>query len=508
MRLRSFRLKLALASAALSGLVLAGFGSLAWTLLYRERLGALDRALFLTGERIAQRVDDRVDWERFRGSMQVVFGQADDRERILLFEDWEGRELFRSDNWPASLSLERLQAESKVPQSWRPPSRSPPPPPLAPPRPGGPPPGVRAGPRWRLRLLRPGLLRWQPPPEVTHWASFTVHAEGTPWRIGVCANPQLRLFLGANLDDFNAGVNRMLAAFAFSSGAALLLVLAGGWLLASRALRPINTITATAERITAQGLDQRIPEGRADRELARLTRVINDMLDRLHKSFQQAVRFSADASHELKTPLTVMQGQIEESIRRLAPGSEDQQALAALLEEVQHLKNITRRLLLLSRADAGQLALAREAFDLGAELAPLWEDACAQAEAPGLRMEAAIEPGLVVEADRGLVRMCVQNLLDNAIRYNEPEGFVSCTLCGDGPEARLTVCNAGPGIRPEDRHRLFDRFFRGSAARAGGGEGAGLGLALAREIARAHGGDLVLAESGPGRTCFLLRLPR
>ena len=150
--------------------------------------------------------------------------------------------------------------------------------------------------------------------------------------------------------------------------AALLLVGGGGWLVAGRALRPLKTIAQTAERVTARGLDQRIPVSDEDPEISRLIQVLNGMMDRLEASFNQATRFSADASHELKTPLAIMQGELENAVQAAEPGSPAQQVFSNLLEETQRLKTITRGLLLLAQADAGRLKLALEDVDLSIRL--------------------------------------------------------------------------------------------------------------------------------------------
>ena len=164
---------------------------------------------------------------------------------------------------------------------------------------------------------------------------------------------RMTIMVGVNLAGFYEDTARYRWAFLAIVPLALLLLAGGGWLIAVRALRPVSLITNTAERITARALDQRIPQVNADRELARLVEVINGMLDRLEKSFSQAVRFSADAAHELQTPLTILQGELDYALQHAPDGSEEQQRYSGLLEEVQRLKAIVQKLLILARADAG-----------------------------------------------------------------------------------------------------------------------------------------------------------
>jgi signal transduction histidine kinase len=210
----------------------------------------------------------------------------------------------------------------------------------------------------------------------------------------------------------------------------------------------------------------------------------------------------------LKTPLAIMQGELENALQAAAPGSAEQQLFSNLLEETQRLKTITRSLLLLAQADAGQLKLALEPVDLSAELEAMIEDARVLAADSRLHFDVELQPKVCVEADRALLHTATFNLIVNAIKYNEPDGKISLTLTAADNHAVLTVCNAGPGIPAEDQPRIFDRFYRVGRAGRPGVDGIGLGLSLAREIVRAHEGELALKESRAGRTCFEMRIGR
>jgi heavy metal sensor kinase len=288
---------------------------------------------------------------------------------------------------------------------------------------------------------------------------------------------------------------------------ALLLLATAGWLLAGQALRPVKVLTKVAGGITAQGLDQRVQAGGADQEFQALIDVINGMLNRLENSFGQAARFSADAAHELKTPLTILQGQLNQALHSAPAGSDEQRTYADLLEEVQRLKSIVRKLLLLAQSDAGRLRLSLESVDLTAEIEALCEDA--PVLAPGVTLQADLSPHVSVMADPDLIRQVLQNLLSNAIKYNRDGGAIECHLRQDGAAVHFTLANttdSGAGI---DRERLFDRFYRGDPSRNRKVDGSGLGLSLAREISRAHGGDLILepGETRTGWIAFRLTLP-
>jgi len=311
--------------------------------------------------------------------------------------------------------------------------------------------------------------------------------------------------IAVSLQPLAEMLHRLQTAMLAAAVPGLLLIAAAGGFLASRAMRPVAALTRTAERITAQDLSRRIPTTRQAQEFQRLTEVFNDMLNRLEKSFQQATRFSADAAHELKTPLTILQGQLEESLRSAEDGSELQKLCAGLLEEVQRLKNIVRKLLLLSLADAGELKIHLESIDLSQLIESTIEDA--RILAPALHIESSIAPGAAVAADPDLLGQVLQNLVSNAIKYNTDGGLVRMELSRDANMFRLAVTNSGEPIPGEAQARLFERFYRGDPSRSKAVEGVGLGLSLAREIARAHGGDLVLAGSDASGTTFELRLP-
>ncbi|MCX8107482.1 MAG: HAMP domain-containing histidine kinase, partial [Verrucomicrobiae bacterium] len=254
-------------------------------------------------------------------------------------------------------------------------------------------------------------------------------------------------------------------------------------------------------------LDQRIPPASESPEIDRLIGVLNRMMDRLQVSFEQAIRFSADASHELKTPLAIMQGELENALQTATPGTPHQKLLTNLLEETQRMKNTLRSLLLLAQADAGRIPLSAEHFNLAEELNAILEDTRVICHDHSLAIEVSIVPEATVCADRGLIRMAILNLLDNAVKYNEAGGKISVHLTNENRRAFLRVGNTGPGISPADQPRVFGRFFRGTAAGHVQKQGSGLGLSLAREIAVAHGGDLRLVESRAGWTCFELVLP-
>lgn len=351
--------------------------------------------------------------------------------------------------------------------------------------------------------LPPGL-RVRPPLDPPEW--FTLPAAGKRWRLAVFTAPERRLVLGIDLGVVDDTMGAVRNGFFLALPVALVLIALGAWFLSDRALRPLRRLSGSIRRITAQGLSERVASAREDREFEELITVFNAMLERLERGFLQASRFSADAAHELKTPLAILQGEIERALQQVEPGSAIQATLGGLLAEVRRLSAISRKLLLLAQADAGGLRVHRQTFDLSRALSELADDA--RLLAPNISVREAIAPGLSLRADPDLLRQLLQNLISNAIKYNLPAGWVEIAARSAGSHLEVAISNASPGIAVADRERIFERFFRADPSRSRQREGVGLGLALAREIARAHDGDLRLAASAERETRFVLVLPR
>ena len=343
-------------------------------------------------------------------------------------------------------------------------------------------------------------------PRIKKKPSFaTVKTPSGVWRTGVMGSDRITIMVGINMAGFYEDAARYRRAFWGTVPIALLLLAGGGWIIARRALKPVAMITRTAEGMTVRALDQRIPLIDADGELSRLVEVINGMLDRLEKSFGQAVRFSADAAHELQTPLTILQGELDDAVQHAPVGSEEQQRYSGLLEEVQRLKGIVQKLLILARADAGRLDLRFVAMDLSAMIEVAAEDAGAMA--PHLRIEKQIVPGVIVKGDPDLMGQAIRNLTSNAVKYNHDNGFIRFKVSLHENKAHLTISNTGTPIPEKDREKIFDRFYRVDPSRSKTVPGSGLGLSLAWEIVHAHQGDLRLDSDSGNLISFTLSLP-
>ncbi len=502
----SSRVKIALLSAGISGLVLVVFGVAMWLLICQQRLEAVDREIRTLGSRHPGLFAGRGSFGRLAGSLESTFGEDYTNHIILLAKDNSGRVFYRSPYWPKeiaadnpNLPVEETNRLATADNRRTNDAAAASPTDFGPGRGGG----------WGRGF---GQGRGGPPPNVVFTKAprfFTVKAAGSTWRMGILGNDEMTLTIGLNQQEMEQELNRVRNVFWLTLPVALFLVGLGGWVVAGRALRPLKIIADTAEHFTARGLEQRIPDAGDSPETSRVIQVLNRMMDRLETSFRQATRFSADASHELKTPLTVMQGELESALKSAPPGSAEQQMFSNLLEETQRLKTITSSLLLLAQADAGQLKLSLEPVDLDAELEGMIEDAHVLAADQCLQFDVAVQPQLQIRADRALMHTAMFNLVNNAIKYNEPAGKVWLGL-EKMEEQKLivfTVGNTGSGIPPGDQSKIFNRFYRVDRGKRPGMDGIGLGLSLAREIARAHGGELLLEESRAGKTVFKLTLP-
>ncbi len=500
----SFRTRLAVQTMLVAGVVLAAFGTASWWYARQQLARDLDLRITESARRIWARLTPRTTAAEFTEAMQGI-----PVAMVVIANEESGRVIFTShpalsktpqpflENLPGPALIEAAVVELER-RGVRPPGRDGPPDREGPPDRNGPP-GREPPPR----RVGDGVLRRQVMPEIRDPVFFTVAALDGGWRFGALSNPRFTVFAGRSLHDFHSDVRRAAWWYAAAGAIGLMIAGLGAWWSSARAMRPLDRIVATARHLTASDLDLRIPSGpRDDREFSQLITVLNGMMDRLQTSFQQAARFTADASHELKTPLSVMQVTLHDSLRRGTLGHDELESLA---RECSRLKSITHSLLLLSQADAGKLPLARERYDFSHDIARLVEDAEAICENAGLRCEHEIEPGLHIDADRALMRHVFQNLLSNAVKYNCPNGLLKITLSSCDDHAVFTIANTGPGIPAAAQPRLFERFFRADAARTS--EGAGLGLNIAYELARANGAELRLLESDGEHTRFQVRVP-
>jgi two-component system OmpR family sensor kinase len=333
-------------------------------------------------------------------------------------------------------------------------------------------------------------------------------SQGRRWRVYVLpvAGTHRYVVAAASLDHIDAAVSgyRKLALL-LTIGAALITLLAG-WLLASRALRPVGLLTETAGRIArSRRFSQRVPVLNQQDEMGRMATTFNQMLESLEQAYELQHRFIADASHELRAPLTAIQGNLELLERQpTMPDSDRAEAVHEASREAHRMARLVADLLALARADAGA-SLRKERVELDWVVLEALREARHLAHGQRIEVE-AIEP-VLVQGDGDRLKQLILILLDNAIRYTPANGQIALALRRDAAMARVTVRDSGMGVPPEDLPHVFERFYRADPARARDPGGTGLGLAIAKWIVEQHGGEIEIA-SEPGHGAEVtVRLP-
>lgn len=338
-----------------------------------------------------------------------------------------------------------------------------------------------------------------------------VEAEHGRWRIinRKVPGPESTLVVqvARSLEDYDHEVGELLTVLLVTGPVALATALGGGYFLAGRALGPVDRMTDAAREITAQRLDRRLEVPNPDDEMGRLAWTLNGMIERLERSFREMQRFTADASHELRTPIAVIRTETEVALNKPLDDPEKQSLLSNVLEECQRLTHITEQLLMLSREDAGIGQSPREPLDLAAMSEEVAEVMRPLAAAKHQQLLTETDGRVIVSGDPARLRQVLYNLLDNAIKYTPEGGRVDLSVQPVDSNARLTVRDTGVGISPEHQPHVFERFYRVDKARSRADGGSGLGLSIVESIVTAHGGRVeVLSVPGEGAT-FQIDLP-
>jgi signal transduction histidine kinase len=447
MRRWPLRWKLAFYAAALAVVATLAGAATTWTVMRYSEVAAFDRRLALDAKELFRDIENfEGGWENNRMAIKELFVPLALRERLLEIRGPGGESLYRSPN----LHGPGLDDGTE---------------------------GFHTG-RIDGRSVRMGTFHWQ----------------------------GLTLYVGADMKEVNQIGKDILLGMCAAIPTVLFVILVGGRWVASQALAPVEAIREAASRITVHNLHQRLPVPPTTDEIAGLIAVFNLTLERLQRSFEQAMRFSAEASHHLKTPLSVLRAGIEEILIDPDTPEKQQERADALLHQVHQLTSIAENLLLLARSDAGKLDLQLAEFNLSEVLEGVCDDARALAEPTGLTVEAKLPPHLPLVADRRAVALIMQSLVENAVKYNESNGCICIHASAKNGQVEVIVKNNGEPIPGDLAPQIFERFYR---ARSDGRiPGQGLGLSIAAELARAQGGELQLVRSDRDWTEFRLRLPR
>jgi two-component system OmpR family sensor kinase len=333
--------------------------------------------------------------------------------------------------------------------------------------------------------------------EPVRLISVPVEARGTRFVIQVAGS----------VEDANRAIRSARVLFAVMALALLAVVGTAAAILTKRAFRPIDAVVDEAHRIGEADLRRRLPHPGARDEIGRLVETLNEMLDRIERAFESQRRFTADASHELRSPLSRLRAELEVMLRRPRENVEYEETLRSCLDEAERLSQLTDELLLLARLDAGEARLPTDkvALHTVAEVAIRRMERAAGGRLA--RISIAPSPPVVARVGREPAALVVQNLLENAVKFSPPDSPVTIRLAAEGEEVLLSVSDSGPGISPDELPRVFERFYRGRRARAEAVPGVGLGLALSRAVVEAHGGRLTVESPPGGGATFTVRLP-
>jgi two-component system, OmpR family, heavy metal sensor histidine kinase CusS len=275
--------------------------------------------------------------------------------------------------------------------------------------------------------------------------------------------------------------------------------LGGGYLLARQALAPVERMAATADEITATQLDRRLHEPNPDDELGRLAHTLNGMIARLERSFEEVRRFTADAAHELRTPLAILRNEAEVALRIPRESEQYRECLENMLEEIDHLSRLSEALLFLFRADAGLGAHTGDVLSLDQIVRAVADDIRVVAAEQSLELMVDVLSPCHVLGNAEQLRRLLFHLLDNAIKFTPAGGSIGIRLEGQKGQARVIISDSGIGIAREHLPRIFDRFYRVDSARSRRTGGNGLGLSICKSIAEAHQGSIeVMSQHGNG----------
>lgn len=469
----SFRLRLFLSACGIVMVVVTVVMGMGWTQFMQFETARLDARLCSEARRLAMERFPSEELPRLETDIQVKLQLGSTSQLRLKVISSEASRTYQSQHWEDVMRSLPLH----VPPAPQPNSNSRPPPP----------PGER-------------------PPRPANDCALASFASGDhSWRSAVNIQDDTQAIVAADLSAPRQEIRKaLLGALAIVVPLALALSAAGAVLLSAMMMRPVNRLRDSMRRLTPRDLAQRLPEQGQAKEFRDLIAAYNDMLERLERSFKQASRFSADAAHELKTPLTILRGRIEQALRQ--PEAQGlQMELSALMDEVGRLSAITRKLLLLSQADAGRLEINRDRIDFTELLQAMVADISMVIEDRDLHH--SIAENLVFHGDTVLIQQLLNNLFSNALRYTPPAGTINVRAKRQANQICLEISNTSNYIGDAQRQRFFERFYRVDDSHNRKVDGNGLGLSLAREIAVAHGGNLVLSPTQANIVCLILTLP-
>jgi len=324
---------------------------------------------------------------------------------------------------------------------------------------------------------------------------------------GVLANGSLLMVV---LDEETVwkALHTLFMILALALPIALALAAVGGYVMASRLLKPVAAMAQKADKISAENLSERLPVENPQDEFGKLAEVFNRTLGRLQDAFERLQKFTADASHELRTPLTALQSVGEVALQENLDAEAYRDRIGSMLEETAHLTRLVESLLLLTRADSGRLLLNRKEQNITAIVEKAVDDMRVMAEEKSQRLTTDLAGDIQVSVNEDTFRRALVNILDNAIKYTPQGGALAVRMMERATGIVIEVSDSGPGIAAEHQAKIFDRFYRVDKDRSRDAGGTGLGLAIAKWAVEANGGRLELENRAPHGSTFRIVLPK
>jgi two-component system OmpR family sensor kinase len=310
--------------------------------------------------------------------------------------------------------------------------------------------------------------------------------------------------VGTSLKKIFSTLEDFLTILIFSGPILLLVSVLGGYFILTRVLQPMKAVVKTAQKITTEDLSLRIESKNQKNEIGQLITTLNEMISRLEHSVLQIKQFSIDASHDLKTPLTVIRGEIDIALRKNRPATEYIKTLTSVREEANKLERIIDNLLFLSRIDSRDYQRSFEKIHLDEILLEVFEKTASLANKKGLSYVLEKMERVPIQGDPILLNRLLMNLVDNAIKYTLPGGQVKISLKNTGKKAKFTIQDTGIGIPADSLPFIFNRFYRVDQSRSQPNEGAGLGLSIVKKIADIHQAEIeVHSQLNKGTTVWV-----
>jgi len=324
----------------------------------------------------------------------------------------------------------------------------------------------------------------------------------------VAGNLTLVIQVAEPMDDFLEAVERFRTAMLLGIPVLLLAAAVGGYWMSTRAMRPVQEITQAAQAITPQDLSQRVAVPQTRDELQQLAETLNNMLDRIETAVVHITQFTADASHELRTPIALIRTRAEVTLDNPRSNDQYRSALQEVLAESERTSALIENLMLLARSDTGSEVLHFERTDLSALARDVSAQAQTLADAKQIGWKAVIPDAAIwVHVDPQSLRRLALILIDNAVKYTPHGGSVSLAIRNSGTHAEIEVKDTGIGISEADLPHIFERFYRADKARSRDQGGTGLGLSIGHWIAHAHGGEIGVESSAGTGSSFVVRVP-